>query len=695
MCTSLKGSSKVVKVGKKTEGKHLTQTESEQSNMTGTGLQFGTETNAETPAELTNMLKYVDEQMPEIVSLEKAGYLLKNAAYSVDGKIGKKKEHSKSMQKVLDSLEAFSLMLDMSAEINAADPSEFETQIAIMEDRYRHIIMDCTSYEESHEPWSKEGKIRRAKVIEIRKLASDELLHIKSNAEYFKAGAQEGKSYTWRDIIREQRTQKYVDGKDGVKIGKAGGNTSQIHVISKTTDEKTDKKFFKEKEFLKSQTCESAIDEYVEKQSMLIRRIENGEDEFADMAQREKEDISRLASEKIAVAKSLHDYFTKIWVPDEEHKTAEEAYLDLFRRHNFETLEKYADTHPAFAETRFYKNFNATSMKREMQDTLILSKKQDIKKAARYRTGDKPSEEELQLRKDLIELQNDLSFLDKSVNVFNDIGKSLLSVYLAKNAPEIEEGRNMSERNVAASRLAKFLGIGSVVVGAEMSRVEIAGKKMDGVALDEAKGEEMNTVAVKYGPYKMSYSPEALEQLMNLQLFDVICGQTDRHDGNYMASVSVAGANCQVTEICAIDNDMSFGLMSYKRIVKDGDIGRLYSPEDKEGNCTIPAIGMKFAEQILALEPKVLSYLLGDILNKKELDALMDRISGVQEVLRKRLAYEKENPDVPSIFKKDKEDWVSFEKDIRTQTEKSSSKKPDIYKHSYLNPALMGAPGQV
>ncbi len=240
---------------------------------------------------------------------------------------------------------------------------------------------------------------------------------------------------------------------------------------------------------------------------------------------------------------------------------------------------------------------------------------------------------------------------------------------IATQDAKIKDGSDISNRNVATSRMAKLLGIEDMVAKSTTMELNYKGKKMTGISMEEAKGESSMDIKKEaaFKNRKARYTPTAFRQLLNLQIFDIICGQVDRNAGNYLCQkVEKQDSNItEITELKAIDNDTCFGDLKYKDIFARGGRGlnRLRNIEDRNG-INVPYMDKEFADKILALEPKQVDYVLCDILTKKERDAAIDRLKGVQKAIRKRINVENKlkakTGNANSIFisnEKDKDNW--------------------------------------
>ena len=109
--------------------------------------------------------------------------------------------------------------------------------------------------------------------------------------------------------------------------------------------------------------------------------------------------------------------------------------------------------------------------------------------------------------------------------------------------------------------------------------------------------------------------------------------------------------------------------------------------EDSNG-LAAPAISEELAHTILELKPEMLNYEMMGLLNKKERKALVDRLKGLQNAIRKQQAYEKAHPEVPSKFISD-DKWGEFRERCVKDLKGNVKKKKAFAKSSYLEPALI------
>ena len=197
-------------------------------------------------------------------------------------------------------------------------------------------------------------------------------------------------------------------------------------------------------------------------------------------------------------------------------------------------------------------------------------------------------------------------------------------IAMQKNlSPQIQEKRNLSDRNVATSRLATLLGVQSMICDSRTAVIKKDGKLIEGNIMEGTGGTE--TIGKKT-PYTMN----AISQLFQLQIFDIICGQVDRHFGNFHGIIK----DGKIVAIKGIDNDMAFGLLSATDLINAGINTKGYNRMRPLYVEVMMALPTSFANRIMSLERPYLEQVLGDILNKEEMDALVSRLDMIKDYIR-------------------------------------------------------------
>ena len=284
-------------------------------------------------------------------------------------------------------------------------------------------------------------------------------------------------------------------------------------------------------------------------------------------------------------------------------------------------------------------------------------------------------------------------------DIFTEIKKDSVLAKIGNDTTRISPGENMAKRNVATSRLAKLLGIGGIVPESEMAAVEVNGKKKYGVVMQEAPGMPVSLLYTgemsdEYKGEYLTYSPDAIRDLLNMQIFDALCGQTDRHEGNRMMTLEKGAQQAtdgkdsyEIKTVTGIDSDLSFGKLSYSAFMNK-NIAGIKQVENKNGLST-PAMSRELAESILALTPSMLEYEMMGILSKAERAALTDRLTGIQEAIRRQMDYEAAHPEIPTKFI-EKDQWPTFQRQLLEEIRKGGAgAKKDLMARSYISPSIL------
>lgn len=222
-----------------------------------------------------------------------------------------------------------------------------------------------------------------------------------------------------------------------------------------------------------------------------------------------------------------------------------------------------------------------------------------------------------------------------------------LTRYFICGLGKIESGRPLSTRNIATSRMAELLNVKSLV--AESRQVYIVDRETTsvrtGIAMAQAIGNDYSQISyqAKKNEETMLHSPEAVRQLVCLQMLDVLCAQIDRNKSNIFATQTRQDGEVLVTGIQAIDNDIAFGAVSYEELNRVASGLNMLPIFEKKGQCTLPALDGNMVASILALSDEVVRYQMQDLLNEAEINALLDRLHGMQNTIRVSIY---RNPDL-------------------------------------------------
>ncbi len=130
-------------------------------------------------------------------------------------------------------------------------------------------------------------------------------------------------------------------------------------------------------------------------------------------------------------------------------------------------------------------------------------------------------------------------------NAFYDFvmagGSAYSAQWVNRTKGGIQPGQDIPKRNVAVSRVADLLGMGSLVARAErMTLTDNDGNTITGVFQEKAAGSDAHRLKENDPLRKLTDNremlnePEFLRQLSDIQVMDYIVGNPDRHEGNLM-----------------------------------------------------------------------------------------------------------------------------------------------------------------
>ena len=199
---------------------------------------------------------------------------------------------------------------------------------------------------------------------------------------------------------------------------------------------------------------------------------------------------------------------------------------------------------------------------------------------------------------------------------------------------QLKYGDELANRNVASSRIAELLGVGNLLAHSEKMTVTMPdGKKVEGCFMEFAEGLDLRNggVTARQTASDVEFTVNAgfTKDACSLEILDYICAQTDRHGGNMFVKLSEPGSDGKrnIIGIQGIDNDLAFTAKSLQEEVKlkQGDLEDLiFIDED-------------LANRIRGLDREMLVTAVGDLLNEKEIDALVLRVENVQKHLDKEM----------------------------------------------------------
>ena len=180
------------------------------------------------------------------------------------------------------------------------------------------------------------------------------------------------------------------------------------------------------------------------------------------------------------------------------------------------------------------------------------------------------------------------------------------------------------------------------------------------VEQEKATGEELTFETFKKGFGQGKNDPKLQKDLTSLQVLDVLCGQQDRHVGNYFINQD---ANGNTTGVMGIDNDFSFGRFAADRqaeIARQKQAGQKANRNSgthnrdviQHGKIVLPHIDKQLAQNIIQLDDTVVQYALADLITPEEIKWTLIRLHELQDAFKKEMA----DPNSKVFLEKDS-DW--------------------------------------
>ena len=238
-----------------------------------------------------------------------------------------------------------------------------------------------------------------------------------------------------------------------------------------------------------------------------------------------------------------------------------------------------------------------------------------------------------------------------AMNFINDqlssVGTTTGSVMQRMKIDDRDEKVNMTKRNVATSRMAAMLGLEDLVAKSETAEMydEATGTTIRGNLMAQAKGDMSGSEFAKKAKggkknidltdtsdipdVTINTTGKFQRDMCNLQVLDVICGQVDRHQNNFLVSANESG---ELSGLQGIDNDASFGLNERTEWI-GGNIHSRDVYKSDTGEMTLPYMDRNLAERIRGIDPEMIKYALSDLLKEDEIQAVITRLGKLRSAL--------------------------------------------------------------
>lgn len=621
-------------------------------------------------------------------------------------KKGKRKEkngHSELMTPIIQCIDLLT-----KAQSKRINPDTAEKDVEYLKDIYNAIFRHAFTYCSKRNSIWPEGKARRDMVLLIRDQANEERMRLGNNMKALvdEVRRNPDQNITYGDAVRQIRTNTIRLGEGGVTSITAGGKgTSDLIIVEKNGK----KLFIRASESLKKDEIGPAAffaDTCKETEERISELKENGE--MGAVIERKSLD------EELKIQRIFCDDLKKL--PKWQNENSERLILKLGRATPVEMLNLYhdltkeianfsvlcpnihnlfkeAEEEEAFQKYQNRKFVEIPNRQREIAEEIgRLVLKKPLDREAIQRLSQETDELSQEARRLDAEFTNADTAVSRIHRAIQSTKKKLNQREFARKAAKIPDGGNVSNRNVAVSILARALNMQDIVAESEMVEVEINGKKIHGVVMEEAKGGDIVKIARqkrKEGK-KPRYSPKVLKDLSRLHLADILWGQIDRKSDNYMTEFTdKEDGTSEASTVKAIDNDMSCGLLDYeedilnqnsnKRKIKGMRQELPAISSEPDADLILEAVDADLANRLLAMKPTYIDFLMLGILTPPEILAMKKRLVAIQKILRDRINQESMGKEKKTVFMRDEKDWEAFRDHIETNGHEVHSYYLHIY----------------
>ena len=259
---------------------------------------------------------------------------------------------------------------------------------------------------------------------------------------------------------------------------------------------------------------------------------------------------------------------------------------------------------------------------------------------------DPESQEAMQL-KDYVERQaSDYKEIDKVINAANKAEK-ILNKHALYQQNKISNHVQIDKRNSAMSMVADLCGVSDVIAYSTNMRLKVGEKTYKGTFMQQVEGADISkftedNLFMESMP-KMFEDPGYIKDMANIQIVDFICGNSDRHFGNFIfqyKTVNIDGVERKIiTGVKGIDNDLSFGNKSFSNM---GIWKNVISPEK------LLIIPKETAQKVMSMNMVALKAMLsGYSLSKEQVQRVENRMNYLKKMIAKGREYYRQNPNAP------------------------------------------------
>ena len=403
-----------------------------------------------------------------------------------------------------------------------------------------------------------------------------------------------GQEPTWRDALNYTRSVIYdldKKGEDELMYQEDSGNNSEVV-------------------FIENKTARN-------KNAMSVQKELHGRQKQKIQVVFKAEDIQRKDTINEMIASIINSYNFGI----EDKALEAKLRKDLIRAAQKDRKENGDD---AFCEAcEQVKDFVA-------EFTTVMTSDKQIK-AGEKTEDDEGNPAELSIFRNLYSVYFKKEYSDYRAFIseaMTNIGKASFHRGMAGDNARIKDGRNISSRNVATSRMATLLGIENQVCDSRNAYLRRDGKLIKGIVMENSRGKDGRTLAnmAFKEKKKIKYSDEVISQLFTIQMFDALCGQIDRNLSNVHFEYKVEGDTYILTNARCLDNDLAFG--NKTDITQDFNQLRAVSERNLMG------LPIEMLNRFMGMNAVNFKMILGDLLEKDEIDALSERLDIIKDTVR-------------------------------------------------------------
>jgi len=296
--------------------------------------------------------------------------------------------------------------------------------------------------------------------------------------------------------------------------------------------------------------------------------------------------------------------------------------------------------------------------------------------------------------KEAYKTQGFTAFYKSLGNKFKDLRTRVNCMGDGQGWLKIPEGSNIDSRNTAMSVVANLLNMPDIIAKAESMEIVVNGEKIKGTFMANAKGSEFYHLKpddpIKTYGNEVYDSPKVFNQLADLQVLDYICGNLDRHEGNFFMEFDTSDPeHPKLSKITGIDNDMSFGTLD-PEADKMLRIGNKFVRMDD-----MACISRKTFDTLMGIDDAMLKTCLrGFNFSEGEINACCLRLNQVKEKVLSDIQFFKDNPGKNIVKGKIKiiedDQWKDYSiNDLSHQDAEVGTTKKKIIKESIYNQFLV------